>query len=404
MSESLAVAGSVIEVVLPPDNVYAKAQADAAAASAASANLHFLAAVALMAGKVAASQGAGEAITTTGQYFAVIPGTGALDVFVRTSGSSTRVGAVPMLNLVSGYLGIGTAVPAQPVHISQADQALARLRLENTGSGGHAFDIIAGIHGASQEGLSIHDVTAAAIRMVMTNAGNVSFAASAPTAIFGKTVQISGGSENGTLAIVGSSGAGYVATFSTSLLVSGRAGMALGLGADDATKITITTAGNVIPAADNTQDLGSGSFRFDTIFAGTGTINTSDARAKTDIGEIPDEWLDAWGEVEWVRYKFFDGSRWHVGLVAQQVHAAFAAHEIDAFEIGLCCFDEWDASDAVDEVRDEDGEIIVAARPALEAGDRWGLRYSECEAMEVAYQRRRIAQLEAQVAAMEAAP
>ena len=37
-----------------------------------------------------------------------------------------------------------------------------------------------------------------------------------------------------------------------------------------------------------------------------------------------------------------------------------------------------------------------------QAGDRWGLRYQECDSMEAAYQRRRMDRIEAQLAALGA--
>lgn len=208
-------------------------------------------------------------------------------------------------------------------------------------------------------------------------------------------------------------------------------------------RLVITAGGNLVPNSDNAQDLGAPANRMRTIFAGTGTINTSDERAKRDIGIIPDEWLDAWGAVQWVRYKFTDGNRWHAGLIAQQVHAAFAAKGLDAFEIGLCCFDQWEEQrqpiyrtetqtrtvEKLQEVpagEDEEGqplfrmEMVECTEEYEEqvdtgetevvqaAGDRWSLRYDECQAMEAAWQRRErardrqmIATLEARLAQME---
>src|SRR5690606_28453752 len=100
------------------------------------------------------------------------------------------------------------------------------------------------------------------------------------------------------------------------------------------------------PDGDNTRSLGAASFRWSTVYAATGTINTSDEREKEQIGNVPDEWLDAWGDVRWVRYKWKeavqrkgDGARWHIGLIAQEVERAFAARGLDAFEIGLLCRD-----------------------------------------------------------------
>lgn len=168
----------------------------------------------------------------------------------------------------------------------------------------------------------------------------------------------------------------------------------------------VDAAGNLRGGGDNVQALGAASYRWSVVYAGTGAINTSDQREKTEIAAIPDDWLDAWGDVAWSRFKFAavvadkgESARWHVGLVAQAVRDAFAARGLDAAAIGLLCYDQWPAEPAVDEQRDEAGVIIVAARAARPAGDRWGLRYDECFAIEAAYQRRRLDRIEAKLAA-----
>ena len=188
------------------------------------------------------------------------------------------------------------------------------------------------------------------------------------------------------------------------------------------------SGGHLLPSTDNIRDLGSGALRMRVIYAGTGAINTSDEREKKNIGDIPDAWLDAWGRVNWQRFKFKGGSRWHTGLVAQQVHAAFEAEGLDAFEIGLCCFDKWDeVREPIFEnvkktrkVKRETGELTSGGKPkfetveeefeetvdtgetrvTLEAGDRWGLRYDECFAIEAAWQRRELARLSAKLEAL----
>ncbi len=172
---------------------------------------------------------------------------------------------------------------------------------------------------------------------------------------------------------------------------SGTAGLAnsisLSTGLSERFRITGAVAR---PASDNAMSLGEASYRFSEVFAGTGSINTSDERVKHEIGVIPDAWLDAWGDVEWCRYKFVDGNRWHIGLIAQRVRDAFAARGLDATEIGLLCYDAWD--DYSEPEIGEDGEPTgedVLMRPA---GDRWGLRYEECLAMEAAWVRRELAQ------------
>ena len=183
---------------------------------------------------------------------------------------------------------------------------------------------------------------------------------------------------------------------------------------------------------DNTISIGTASVRCTVFYAVTGSINTSDERTKQDITPIPDEWLDAWGALEWVRYKFKDAvaakgddARWHVGLVAQAVRDAFAARDLDAQAIGLLCYDQWEEQlEPIMEERQIDTEEVVVdrintglfdahgepvfrdvtedrpimgmvdtgeTRVTLEAGDRWGLRYDECQAMEAAWQRRELA-------------
>ena len=196
-----------------------------------------------------------------------------------------------------------------------------------------------------------------------------------------------------------------------------------------------------LPGADGAQNLGSADVRWATVFASTGTINTSDERMKTEISEIPDSWLDAWGTVAWSRFRFKEGRRWHTGLVAQRVHAAFAEAGIDAFEIGLCCYDEWpeQTEPVMGEVtrirqvrkttperfmttqtmRTKGGEVLEVEVPDVRfttemvdeeymayaptgeervvraAGNAWGLRYEECFALEAAWHRRELARASA---------
>src|SRR5690606_9235998 len=144
------------------------------------------------------------------------------------------------------------------------------------------------------------------------------------------------------------------------------------------------------PGSDNSQTLGASSRRWSQVYAASGAISTSDETEKQDVEDIQDQWLDAWGSVNWSRFKFRDaveqkgrGARWHVGLVAQQVRDAFAARGLDAFELGLLCHDEWP---------EEPGEGDGEGRPA---GSRFGIRYEEALAMEAAWQRRELLRLKA---------
>lgn len=171
--------------------------------------------------------------------------------------------------------------------------------------------------------------------------------------------------------------------------------------------------GGIGSVFDNSHDLGSGANRWRVVYAGTGTINTSDEREKQQIKPIDDAALRAWAKVEYCQFKFNDavaekgdGARWHFGVIAQRVKEAFESEGLDAFAYGLLCHDEWQEAKiehaAITEQRDtgeidEDGNAVVAevvvkdawteVRPA---GSRYGIRYEEALALECAYLRSKL--------------
>lgn len=164
------------------------------------------------------------------------------------------------------------------------------------------------------------------------------------------------------------------------------------------------------PAIDNTVDLGSASTRVKQVYAATGTINTSDAREKSEPLPIDDALLDAWGDVQFVAFQWLsqiqvkgDAARWHFGVIAQQVRDVFTARGIDGTRYGLLCYDEWESQPAqyeeipaeIDEetgdvIRDSYKQLVSAEIPA---GNRWGIRADQCMFLEAAYQRRELRQL-----------
>ncbi len=105
-------------------------------------------------------------------------------------------------------------------------------------------------------------------------------------------------------------------------------------------------------------NLGTADNKWDTVYAQTGTINTSDRNAKTDISDIDDNYKV---------FKFKNGSRKHIGVIAQDIDEAFRSEGLNARDYGLFCEDT-----------DENGNIIL------------GVRYSECLALECAYLRSKI--------------
>jgi hypothetical protein len=129
------------------------------------------------------------------------------------------------------------------------------------------------------------------------------------------------------------------------------------------------------PTADNVVNLGSASERWKVVYAGDGTINTSDAREKQDISSLDKaEKRVAVALRDLVKkFRFKDSitskgdkaARIHVGVIAQEVMAAFVAQGLDPMRYAIVCYDEWEAE------MDEDGNEI---RPA---GNRYGIRYGE---------------------------
>ena len=172
----------------------------------------------------------------------------------------------------------------------------------------------------------------------------------------------------------------------------------------------LVDSGAFYPGTDNALAIGKPSNRPSVIYAGTATINTSDVRHKTDIEEL--------NAIERVvamklkglirRYKFLDAiadkgdeARYHVGVIAQEVKAAFEAEGLIAEDYGILCYDEWEDqyetipaetvshpaeySTLVDGkgnplVLKEAWEEVIKPEETVQtlvAGNRYGIRYEE---------------------------
>jgi hypothetical protein len=133
--------------------------------------------------------------------------------------------------------------------------------------------------------------------------------------------------------------------------------------------------------ADNVLSLGRSSQRWSVVYAATGTINTSDARAKQQDRSLSDAEkavaIKAKGLLK--SFKFNDaveakgdGARIHFGIYAQELADAFTSEGLNPEEYGMFCYDKWDAE------YDDDGNEKLAA------GDRYGIRYEELLAFIIA--------------------
>lgn len=195
---------------------------------------------------------------------------------------------------------------------------------------------------------------------------------------------------------------------------------ALIMGAGSSDRVVIDS-GSLRPFTDNSISAGSPTARYTTVYAATGTINTSDGRCKTNVRDVSEKekavatkikgLLKAFNMVDAVEEKGND-ARIHFGIIAQDVKAAFEAEGLVAEDYALFCYDKWDTEyrpiyatrTATREVpvqvievtkNEETGEIMRNKTTEItqedyeeiydtgekevvkEAGDRYGIRYDQ---------------------------
>lgn len=177
----------------------------------------------------------------------------------------------------------------------------------------------------------------------------------------------------------------------------------------------------VSPLADNTQTLGSGGRRWTTVYAVNSTINTSDARLKTEPRQLSEAERKAGSALARLPaiWEWLTGDRLHAGPTVQAAIAVMEAHGLDPFAYSFICYDEWEAEpeqwhEWEAEVDPETGEVTREAgreliQPAREAGDRYSFRKEEllcfmvsALAAENDLQAAKVEALDARLAAIEA--
>jgi len=111
---------------------------------------------------------------------------------------------------------------------------------------------------------------------------------------------------------------------------------------------------------DNDVDVGSGTFRYDDIFASNGTIQTSDRNEKQDIEALSEAEqrvaVAAKGLLRKFRWKSSveekgDDARIHFGIIAQDLQDAFTAEGLDAARYAMFCSDTWTNEDGSEQTR-----------------------------------------------------
>ena len=118
--------------------------------------------------------------------------------------------------------------------------------------------------------------------------------------------------------------------------------------AQNGTTTLALSSSNLQPGVDNTTALGSGSLRWTTVYAVTGTINTSDRNDKQQIADltVAEKAVGQALKGMMKTFKFNDAvqkkgadARIHFGVIAQDVQAAFQAQGLDADNYGVFCSD-----------------------------------------------------------------
>lgn len=209
-----------------------------------------------------------------------------------------------------------------------------------------------------------------------------------PTSLTDVTLTTSTGSNNLT-----SAGAALAFDFATTTTATGRQQLGNPGTADvfrlrnaAATALEIDSINYVYPGVDNAQNLGKAANRWKEVFAGTGTINTSDARQKTEVCKLSTDEINAAkqlaNEIGW--FQFLSSvaekgvlARHHIGMTVQRAMEIMLANNLDPMGYGFICYDKWD--DFViehEEVVDNDGNVVIEAwtEVVTKAGDSFGFR------------------------------
>lgn len=171
---------------------------------------------------------------------------------------------------------------------------------------------------------------------------------------------------------------------------------------------------------DGVYPLGFTAKRWKEVFSATGTINTSDAREKTEVSPLSSKeiltakelareigiykWLSA------IDLKGEEEARLHIGMTVQRAIEIFESNGLDPMRYGCICYDEWEATPAetieIDAEYDEDGNVTKEAytevvNEATEAGDRYSFRMDELLAFILRGLVARQDDLEARISALE---
>lgn len=162
------------------------------------------------------------------------------------------------------------------------------------------------------------------------------------------------------------------------------------------------TTNRIFPSADNTRDLGSSTNRWQDVYSAGGVTTSSDERLKQQIRDIDEAEcrvaVAAKGLLKAYKYndaveKKGDDARWHFGIIAQELKAAFEAEGLDAHDYGMLVYNEvWEADEWIIDVDSEEGgwyttktwDTAEEAPDYAVRKDEYAIRYQELLAFIIA--------------------
>ena len=281
----------------------------------------------------------------------------------------------------SGNVGIGTSSPAQLLHVQAGSTGNGTIRVgggagleishDNSGNTVQRIDSLyrtttANANLQLRTGfLTVHTGTSSTERMRIDSVGNLLVGKTSTTfntagiALRSADVLQVTRSGNTALELNRTTNDGKLAEFykdGASVGSIGTSGDELYIGKGDTTLLFNESSDAVLPrgtngaARDNAIDLGSGSNRFDDIYATNGTIQTSDFNEKQDIAELSEAEqrvaVAAKGLLRKFRWKDSvaekgDDARIHFGIIAQDLQAAFEAEGLDAGDYAMFISTTW---------------------------------------------------------------
>lgn len=189
-------------------------------------------------------------------------------------------------------------------------------------------------------------------------------------------------------------GGTYTDVSANQLLIGTTGNPTITFGTNSIARVSVTAGAFRPTASDGTYNLGSFANRFATVYASTGTINTSDETTKQDIDVLSEAEtrvaLTCKGLMR--KFRFIDAvekkgedARIHFGIIAQDLQGAFIDEGLDPNRYAMFCSDTWWEEDIVipafaDAPETTQRKVYDTAEEATETATkvtRLGVRYSE---------------------------